>query len=57
MNKENAILKFFKKKSDRLIPVIKNPTICGIIVDADEKTGLANDIKPLMYGGDLKFNN
>ncbi len=57
MNKENAILKFFKKKSDRLVPVVKNATICGIIVDGDEKTGLAKSIKPIMLGGDLKFNN
>ena len=50
-------MKFFKKKSDRLVPVVKNATICGIIVDGDEKTGLAKSIKPIMLGGDLKFNN
>ena len=55
MNKENAILKFFKKKSDRLVPVIKNATICGIkVTTADDKTGLAKDIQPIMVGGNLK---
>ena len=57
MNKENAILKFFKKKSDRLVPVIKDATICGIKVTADDKTGLAKDIQPIMVGGNLKYNN
>jgi calcineurin-like phosphoesterase len=56
MNKENAILKFFKRKTDRLIPVIKNPTISGIKVIADDKTGLAKDIEPIMIGGNLKFS-
>ena len=57
MNKENAILKFFKKKSERLVPVIKNATISGIKVTADDKTGLAINIEPIMIGGNLKFNN
>ena len=47
--KENAILKFFKRKTDRLIPVIKNPTISGIKVIADDKTGLAKDIEPIVH--------
>ena len=55
MNKENAILKFFKKKSDRLVPVIKDATITGIKVVADDKTGLAKNIEPIMVGGNLKF--
>jgi calcineurin-like phosphoesterase len=56
MNTDNAILKFFKKKSDRLVPVIKNATITGIKVVADDKTGLAKNIEPIMVGGNLKFN-
>ena len=56
LSKENAILKFFKRKTDRLIPVIKNPTISGIKVIADDKTGLAKDIEPIMIGGNLKFS-
>jgi calcineurin-like phosphoesterase len=57
MNKENAILKFFKKKTERLIPVTKNATISGIKVVADPETGLAKDIHPVMVGGNLKYNN
>ena len=56
MNKENAILKFFKKKSGRLEPVIKDATISGIKIVADDKTGLAKDIEPIILGGNLKFN-
>ena len=55
MNKENAILKFFKKKSDRLVPVIKDATITGIKIVADDKTGLAKNIEPIVVGGNLKF--
>ena len=54
MNKENAILKFLKKKSDRLVPVIKDATITGIKVVADDKTGLAKNIEPIIVGGNLK---
>ena len=56
MNTDNAILKFLKKKSDRLVPVIKNATITGIKVVADDETGLAKNIEPIMVGGNLKFN-
>jgi calcineurin-like phosphoesterase len=39
------------------VPVIKNATISGIKVTADDNTGLAINIEPIMVGGNLKFNN
>jgi hypothetical protein len=36
--------------------VIKNATITGIKVVADDETGLAKNIEPIMVGGNLKFN-
>ncbi len=57
MNKANAIQRFFKKQTEKLTPVLEDPTISGIKVVGDEKTGLAKDIIPILVGGNLKYNN
>ena len=54
MNKENSIKRFFKdKKAIKHFPSDGLGTLSGIIVDADEKTGLAIKVKRLIVGGSL----
>ena len=57
MKKENAILRFFKKKTDRLVPAMEAPTISGIIVEGNNDTGLAKNIYPILTGGNLKYKS
>jgi calcineurin-like phosphoesterase len=57
MKKENAILRFFKKKTDRLVPAMEVPTISGIIVEGNNDTGLAKNIYPILTGGNLKYKS
>ena len=54
MNKENSLKKFFKdKNSVRHFPSNGEGTISGVIVEADENTGLANKVSRLIVGGTL----
>ena len=55
MNKENSIKKF--KKDPTAVshhPANGPASISGVIVDADNQTGLANDINQIILGGNLK---
>lgn len=55
MKKETAIQRFIKKvPGDRLAPAEGEGTMCGAIVDIDDKTGLARSIRPLRVGGRLQ---
>jgi 2',3'-cyclic-nucleotide 2'-phosphodiesterase len=54
MDKQNSINRFFKKDSIKHFPAIGTASLCGVIVDADTKTGLANKVENFIYGGDLK---
>ena len=54
MNKENSIKKFLKEKNIvKHFPSEGEGTLSGIIVQADEKTGLAQKVKRLIIGGSL----
>ena len=54
MNKENSIKRFFKDKdATKHFPADGEGTLSGIIVDADEKTGLAKKVSRLILGGSL----
>ena len=54
MNKENSIMKFLNDaKAQRHFPAVGQSTLSGIIVEADELTGLANKIERFIYGGVL----
>ena len=54
MNKENSIKRFFKDKAAVThFPADGEGTISGIIVEADEKTGLAKKVSRLIMGGTL----
>ncbi len=55
MNKENSIKKFKKDPTaESHSPALGQASISGVIVDADDKTGLANDINQIILGGNLK---
>ena len=54
MNKDNSINRFLKNKSTKHFPAIGDATLCGVIVDCDIETGLANKIENFIYGGELK---
>jgi calcineurin-like phosphoesterase len=52
MNKENSIKKFFKDpKAIRHFPALGVGIISGIIVKANEETGLAEQVEQVMLGG------
>ena len=54
MNKEVAINRFLKNASGRLTVATGEPTLCGVVVDIDDKTGLALSIAPFRSGGSLQ---
>ena len=55
MNKENSLKKFFKDKdSVKHFPSNGEGTLSGVIVEADENTGLAKKVSRLIVGGTLK---
>ena len=55
MNKDNSLKKFFKDPSaSKHYPVLGEATISGLMVEADDKTGLAKKVEPIIIGGVLK---
>ena len=57
MNKDNSLNKFLKKSSSRHYPSNGEASLSGVIVDCNQDTGLAINIKPFIYGGQLKKKN
>ena len=54
MKKEPAIARFVRKlPGERLTPAEGPATICGLVVETDDATGLAARIEPLRTGGRL----
>ena len=53
MNAENSLNRFLNKKSTKHFPAVGEATLCGVIVDCDIKTGLANNIESYINGGQL----
>ena len=53
MDKKNSIDRFFKRNSENHYPANGDATLCGVIVEADEKTGLASSIYSFIFGGNL----
>ena len=60
MNKENSLNRFMKKKpvyiagNNKNFPADGEASLCGLIVECDVETGLANSINQFIYGGELK---
>ena len=55
MNRDNSLKKFFKDPSARQhFPALGEGTISGLIVTADDSTGLAKKVQPIIIGGPLQ---
>ncbi len=54
MNAENSLNRFLKKDSVKHYPAIGDATLCGVIVECDIQTGLANNIESYVFGAQLK---
>tara|TARA_Y100000590_G_C15444756_1_gene910299 strand:+ start:60 stop:869 length:810 start_codon:yes stop_codon:yes gene_type:complete len=55
MNKENSLKKFFKDPlAKRHYPALGDATISGLMVEADDETGLSNKIERIILGGALE---
>ena len=57
MNKENSLNRFMKKDAKKHFPAEGEASLCGIIVDGNQGTGLAQNIEHFIYGGELKNIN
>ena len=56
MNKENSLKRFFKDKNAvKHYPSEGEATLSGVIVEANEQTGLANNVSRVLIGGSLKI--
>ena len=53
MNKANSLNRFLKKNSIKHFPATGEASLCGVIVDCDIETGLANHIESYIYKGQL----
>lgn len=55
MKKEAATQRFVKKMpGERLSPALGEATLCGLLVESDDRTGLARSIQPVRIGGRLQ---
>ena len=55
MNKDNSLRKFLKDPSaEKHFPALGDATISGLLVVADNQTGLAKEVKQIILGGSLK---
>ena len=55
MNRENSLKKFLKDSSaENHFPALGEATISGLLVTADDDTGLANKVQPIILGGSLQ---
>ena len=55
MNRDNSLKKFLKDSSaENHFPALGEATISGLLVTADNETGLAKKIQPIILGGSLQ---
>ena len=55
MNKDNSIKKFLKDPTAiKHYPALGVATISGLLVVADNETGLAKKVEPIIFGGSLE---
>ena len=57
MNAENSINRFYKRDSINNFPADGEASLCGAIVNADPKNGLALNISQFIFGGQLQKDN
>ena len=54
MNKNNSLNRFMKKDSVKHFPANGDSTLCGVIVECNTETGLANKVESYFFGKQLK---
>ena len=55
MNRDNSLKKFLKDPSaENHFPALGEATISGLLVTADDETGLAKKVQPIILGGSLQ---
>ena len=54
MNKEISLNRFLKKTTDKNFPSNGNASLCGVIVDADDNSGLAKKAESFIFNGEHK---
>jgi hypothetical protein len=55
MVKETSVQRFVRKlPGERMAPADGDATLCGVVVDTDDRTGLARAIAPIRLGGRLQ---
>ena len=55
MNRDNSLKRFLKDSSaENNFPALGEPTISGLLVTADDETGLAKKLQPIILGGSLQ---
>ncbi len=54
MDEKNSLNRFLKKESTKHFPANGEASISGVIVECDEKNGLAKNIENFIFGGCLK---
>ncbi len=53
MNKINSLNRFFKKSSENHSPADGIASLCGVIVNANNETGLAHEVSSFIHGGNI----
>ena len=56
MDKKNSLNRFMKKNYIKHFPAKGDATLCGVIVDCNIETGLANKVESFIFGGQLNNN-
>ena len=54
MNAENSINRFYKRDSTKHFPAEGEASLCGAIIEANPKNGLASNISQFIFGGQLQ---
>ena len=55
MNKDNSLKRFFRDTSAKKhYPAVGEGTISGLMVTANESTGLAKKVEPIILGANLQ---
>ena len=57
MNAENSINRFYKRESVKHYPAEGEASLCGAIIQANPKNGLALNISQFIFGGQLQKDN
>ena len=57
MDTKNSIDRFFKRESVKHFPSEGEASLCGAIIEADPKNGLALNITQFIFGGQLQRDN